>query len=203
MPVSDPVKSGSAPGISKKNEAGQFNITQPQAQARPCLRILAARPGNLLERCFSVSGTERHFQFIGTEEKNDIRNVLQSHYWLRGLEPYKAYIKTSFEMMYPMAHAACHKAVLIRLSSSKNILSKQITFQGASLSRIAMVNAAVDCPAAVAAPLAVPAAVPPGAVFSRFRGPGPVAGSPPGAFVRVFSSSFPSAVLASASLPRA
>jgi hypothetical protein len=59
------------------------------------LRILAARPGNLLERCFSVSGTELHFQFIGTEEKNDIRNVLQCHYRRQGLEPYKAYIKTS------------------------------------------------------------------------------------------------------------
>jgi hypothetical protein len=80
-----------------KNEAEQFNITQPQAQARPCLRVLAARPGNLLERCFSVSGTEQQFQFIGTEEKNDIRNVLQCHYCGQGLEANKAYIKTSLE----------------------------------------------------------------------------------------------------------
>jgi hypothetical protein len=78
--ISGPVKAERAKNKTK-NEAGQFEITQPQAQARPCLRVLAARPGNLFECCFSVSGTERHFQFIGTEEKkNDIRNVLQCQY---------------------------------------------------------------------------------------------------------------------------
>jgi hypothetical protein len=68
------------------------------------LRVLAARPGNLLERCFSVSGTELHFQFIGTEEKNDIRNVLQCHYCGQGLEANKAYIKTSLENDVLTAH---------------------------------------------------------------------------------------------------
>jgi hypothetical protein len=91
-----------------KNEAGQFNITQPQAQARPCLIVLAARPGNLHERCFSVSGTEPHFQFFGTEEKNDIRNVLQCHYRRQGLETHKAHIKTSLN---PCAMHATHKAL--------------------------------------------------------------------------------------------
>ncbi|HZE25311.1 MAG TPA: hypothetical protein VE054_15050, partial [Blattabacteriaceae bacterium] len=41
-----------------KNEAGRFNIVQPQIQARPCLIVLAARPGNLPGRSFSFSGTE-------------------------------------------------------------------------------------------------------------------------------------------------
>jgi hypothetical protein len=93
-----------------KNEAGQFNITQPQAQARPCLIVLAARPGNLHERCFSVSGTEPHFQFFGTEEKNDIRNVLQCHYRRQGLEAHKAHIKTSLN---PCAMHATRKALRI------------------------------------------------------------------------------------------
>jgi hypothetical protein len=97
-----------------KNEAGQFNITQPQAQARPCLIVLAARPGNLHERCFSVSGTESHFQFIGTEEKNDIRNVLQCHYRRQGLEANKSHIKTSFETICYDPRTR-HRAVLIRL----------------------------------------------------------------------------------------
>jgi hypothetical protein len=96
--VSGPVKAERA-GTKKRGWA--INITQPQAQARPCLRVLAARPGNLLERCFSVSGTERHFQFIGTEEKNDIRNVLQCHYRRQGLEANKAHIKTSLDNDVP------------------------------------------------------------------------------------------------------
>jgi len=47
MPIIDPVKV--ARRGKEKNEAGQFNIAQPQAQARPCLIVLAARPGNLHE----------------------------------------------------------------------------------------------------------------------------------------------------------
>jgi hypothetical protein len=47
-----------ASGGTQKNEAGRFNIAQPQIQARPCLIVLAARPGNLPERSFSFSGTE-------------------------------------------------------------------------------------------------------------------------------------------------
>ena len=43
---------------AQKNEAGRFNIVQPQIQARPCLIVLAARPGNLPERSVSFSGTE-------------------------------------------------------------------------------------------------------------------------------------------------
>src|ERR1051325_2236297 len=42
--------------INTKNEAGRFNIIQPQIQARPCLIVLAARPGNLPERRFSLAG---------------------------------------------------------------------------------------------------------------------------------------------------
>ena len=38
----------------EKNEAGRFNIVQPQIQARPCLIVLAARPGNLPEQKLSV-----------------------------------------------------------------------------------------------------------------------------------------------------
>jgi hypothetical protein len=83
------------------------------------LRVLAARPGNLLERCFSVSGTELHFQFIGTEEKNDIRNVLQCHYRGQGLEANKAYIKTSFEMMSARPTQPGRQTVSGLLSSSK------------------------------------------------------------------------------------
>jgi hypothetical protein len=85
------------------------------------LRVLAARPGNLLERCFSVSGTEQHFQFIGTEEKNDIRNVLQCHYRRQGLEANKAYIKTSLEDDVPTAHAAHRRdgSGPLQLSSDK------------------------------------------------------------------------------------
>jgi hypothetical protein len=49
---------GVLPGRWAKNEAGRFNIVQPQIQARPCLIVLAARPGNLPERSFSFSGTE-------------------------------------------------------------------------------------------------------------------------------------------------
>jgi hypothetical protein len=44
--------------VRKKNEAGRFNTVQPQIQARPCLIVLAARPGNLPERSFQFSGTE-------------------------------------------------------------------------------------------------------------------------------------------------
>jgi len=47
-----------AGGDAQKNEAGRFNIVQPQIQARPCLIVLAARPGNLPGRSFSFSGTE-------------------------------------------------------------------------------------------------------------------------------------------------
>ena len=50
--------SGRSPVATQKNEAGRFNIVQPQIQARPCLIVLAARPGNLPERAFSFSGTE-------------------------------------------------------------------------------------------------------------------------------------------------
>jgi len=202
MLVSGPVKGG-ARRQSEKNEAGQFNITQPQAQARPCLRVLAARPGNLLERCFSVSGTERHFQFIGTEEKNDIRNVLQCHYRRQGLEANKAHIKTSFEMMCPrptqLVTAQFWSSFIWQKTSP---LGAGNNSKGERGFAYCGAIAAVDCPAAVAARLAVQAAVPPEDCFSRFRAPGPVAGSPPCAFVRGFSSSFPSAVLASAWLPR-
>jgi hypothetical protein len=45
-------------GSTQKNEAGRFNIIQPQIQARPCLIVLAARPGNLPKGKFSLSGTE-------------------------------------------------------------------------------------------------------------------------------------------------
>jgi hypothetical protein len=117
MPVSGPVKGGARQKL--KNEAGQFNITQPQAQARPCLRVLAARPGNLLERCFSVSGTELHFQFIGTEEKNDIRNVLQCHYRRQALEANKAYIKTSLENDVLTVHAPRRRTFLVCFHPAK------------------------------------------------------------------------------------
>src|SRR5215831_5601847 len=60
---------------------------------------------------------------------------------------------------------------------------------------------AVDCLAAVVL-LAVPAVVPPEDYVPRFHGPGLVAGSPPSASVRGFSSSFPSSVLASTWLAR-
>jgi hypothetical protein len=133
MPVSGPARA-SAGDNNKKTRLG-IHITQPQAQARPCLIVLAARPGNLHERCFSVSGTEPHFQFIGTEEKNDIRNVLQCHYRRRGLEASKDYIKTSFEMMCSRLCSTpqgssnpCHPA--------KNIPSEPITFQGESVFRV-------------------------------------------------------------------
>jgi hypothetical protein len=43
-----------ASGDTQKNEAGRFNIVQPQIQARPCLIVLAARPGNLPEQKLSV-----------------------------------------------------------------------------------------------------------------------------------------------------
>src|ERR1043166_3365004 len=100
-------------------------------------------------------------------------------------------------MMFPTQH----RAVLIRLPHpAKNIPSEPIAFQGGSVFAYCKANSAVDCLAALAAPLAVPAAAPLG--FSRFRGPGPVAGSPPAAFVRGFSSSCPSAVLGSAWLPQ-
>jgi hypothetical protein len=167
------------------------------------LRVLAARPGNLLERCFSVSGTELHFQFIGTEEKNDIRNVLQCHYRRQGLEANKAYIKTSLENDVLTVHAPRRQTVSGLLSSSKKKSpSEYVAFQGENIFSGYTVIAAVDCLPVVAVPLAAPAAVPPEDCFSRFHGPGPVAGSPPGAFVRGFSSSSPSAVLASTWLPR-
>jgi hypothetical protein len=134
MPISDPVKvkraGVRAKGQETKNEAGQFNITQPQAQARPCLIVLAARPGNLHERCFSVSGTESHFQFIGTEEKNDIRNVLQCHYRRQGLEANKSHIKTSFETICPRPTQHATGQSDPSSHPAKNIPSEQITFQG-------------------------------------------------------------------------
>jgi len=138
---------------------------------------------------------------IGTEEKNDIRNVLQCHYRRQGLEANKAYIKTSLEMMCPrtMPPDGFWSAFL----QQKNIPSEQLTFQGENILAGCKAIAAVDYPPVVAAPLAVPAVVPPEDCFSRFHGPGPVAGSPPDAFVRGFSSSFPSAVLASTWLARA
>jgi hypothetical protein len=83
------------------------------------LRVLAARPGNLLERCFSVSGTELHFQFIGTEEKNDIRNVLQCHYRRQGLEANKAYIKTSLENDVLTVHAPRRRTFLVCFHPAK------------------------------------------------------------------------------------
>jgi len=49
---------GSSSLLETKNEAGRFNIVQPQIQARPCLIVLAARPGNLPEKKLQFSGTE-------------------------------------------------------------------------------------------------------------------------------------------------
>jgi hypothetical protein len=49
---------GVLPGRWAKNEAGRFNIVQPQIQARPCLIVLGARPGKPPEKRVSFSGTE-------------------------------------------------------------------------------------------------------------------------------------------------
>ena len=51
---------------------------------------------NVASQLAGLSGT---FNFFGTEEKNDIRNVLKCHYRRQGLEANKAHIKTSFEMI--------------------------------------------------------------------------------------------------------
>lgn len=79
-----------------------------------------------MKRCFSVSGTESHFQFFGTEEKIDIRNVLQCHYRRQGLEPAKAYIKTSLNQRASGTRDTSDPS----LFSTKNTPSEQITFQG-------------------------------------------------------------------------